>query len=68
MTEHKALSPTHWKVEACVFGRWRQIGFPETEAEAVKYFEWAITDYPTDYLIRLREGEEVRKVQPADGG
>jgi hypothetical protein len=57
---------TRWKVELLSRGGWRQIGFPDDEAEARKLFERAIREYPADWLIRLREGEEVRKVQPAE--
>jgi hypothetical protein len=45
-----------WKIEMYSHSRrWRQIGFPETEVEAVELFDRAVCDYPSDIPIRLRD-------------
>lgn len=58
---------THWKIE--VFGisrEWRQIGFPDNETEAFELFERAVREYPSDMMVRLRDGETVRTFRPAE--
>jgi hypothetical protein len=54
-----------WKVEWRGRTRWIQIGFPDSETEARKMFERACQEYPSDHLIRIREGEEVRDIRTA---
>jgi len=56
--------PEIWKVEIrLLMMGWTHIASLDNEAEAIKRFEWALEDYPADYLVRLCEAGEVRRLE-----
>jgi hypothetical protein len=56
-----------WAIEILSYGgRWRRIGWPDGEADALRIFDQALRDYPTDYFIRLvRPDGSVQSRKPA---
>jgi hypothetical protein len=55
-----------WKIEWLGFTkRWRQIGYPADEAEALRLFAYAVHDYPADHLVRLVRPNGSTVVKPA---
>jgi hypothetical protein len=56
-----------WLVEWLGHGVWHPFAGTDNEAKATHYFERASREYPTDTLIRLRNGDTVLRREPANG-
>jgi hypothetical protein len=56
------------KIEVRVKTGWRQMAWPDDEAEALQMFQRTLRDYPTDYFVRIvRDDGSVQIMQPALG-